>query len=87
MLVYLEKSVPLYFDSYGFVALFKEIEQFLESLNSGVYRYSVQQLQLNTSSVCGHYMTYFAAQLCCRFKFKDIRTVFRRVTSKPKISY
>ena len=68
-------DLPLYFDSYGVAVFHKEIEAFI-TRNSKQFYFNGEQLQSETSSVCGHYVTYFASQLCSGYDLVNIRKRF-----------
>lgn len=65
-------GVALYFDSYGMRPLYKEMYDFILK-DSEKFDYNTWQLQDVDSSVCGHYVTYFAARLCAGQTLHDIR--------------
>ena len=64
--------LPIYFDNYGFPPLHEEFYYFLLK-NDPSFKYNRVQLQDIDSSVCGHYTTYFATQLCAGHSIEEIR--------------
>jgi hypothetical protein len=66
---------PFYFDSFGELPGFKEIEDFLLQ-SSTKYTFNRQQLQGAASNVCGHYVAYVAVMLCSGYPIEEIRRHF-----------
>lgn len=77
------EGLPLYFDSYGFFPLYEEFYQFLLSDTSN-FKYNKVQLQDIDTDVCGHYVMYFASQLCAGVPLEEIRS--KHFTNNAKLN-
>lgn len=65
---------PIYFDSFGFPPLYPDISNFIMSA-AAFFEYNKQRLQSSDSSLCGHYVVYFAFQLCSGENIEAIRRI------------
>ena len=68
-------GLALYFDSYGIKPTNEDIEDYLLK-TSPLYVYNRQRMQGDFSTVCGHYVSYIATQLCSGYTLPDIRKRF-----------
>lgn len=76
MLIFWSKhGLAVYFDSYGIKPVNEDIEEYLLQ-TSPVYVYNRQRMQGDYSTVCGHYVSYVATQLCGGYSLPEIRKRF-----------
>lgn len=75
LLYWTKHGLPIYFDSYGIQPVNEDIEAYLLA-TSPLYVYNRQRMQGDYSTVCGHYVSYVATQLCSGYTIPDIRKRF-----------
>jgi hypothetical protein len=65
---------PVYFDSYGRMIKFPEIEDFMKKYTR--VQYSSKQLQSLSSEICGEYCLTFASFACRGFTLEEFQNIF-----------
>ena len=76
LLIYRNTELTIYFDSFGLPPIYEEFYLFIDSN----FFYNKQQLQNETSALCGVYCLYFALQLCLGESLTQIRNRFVKNT-------